>query len=244
MLVPPGGSSLPSPPPTPSPRLAPLPPRIRCPVCLEHGTPKDFGRCIGAPGSSVHAHHPKEDRGGVSKSLKRKRSPPRLQTGRKAHPPRTAPCHTCLDDIGEEEGLVWGRCDNRECWSRKGEVKGGSVGLACPSCSPEGGLGCAHKWICDLCAFFSTSKRPLVWECRGCQNPFCDECPEVHADDEEDEDKCIDCGKGDFLCQDCRHQIFNSSPRSVDFEFEQVRIQPSTIAPTAYPHCVEAVEVF
>jgi hypothetical protein len=123
-------------------------------------------------------------------------------------------------------------------------VKGGSVGLACPSCSPEGGLGCAHKWICDLCAFFSSSKRPLVWECRGCQNPFCDQCPEVHADDEEDEDKCIDCGKGDFFCQDCSQNILNNSPRSIEFEHDQgqstfswrCRLCTSPVCSSCLPH--------
>ncbi|KAK7462227.1 hypothetical protein VKT23_007830 [Stygiomarasmius scandens] len=189
------------------------PNRVQCPICLRFSSTKDLGRCLGVPtadyplkASTNHCHSAPNPR-------KRKRT-----EMRSAHDIKFAPCHECLDSIGEEDGRVWGRCDNPKCWSRRGETKSSAytadgfvtgligaeddgmvahdvgIGLVCPACSPEGGLGCEHKWICDLCAFWG--KFPLVWECPGCQNDFCDKCPGML-------DRCVECGCSD-LCRDCR----------------------------------------
>ncbi|KAH7878544.1 uncharacterized protein C8R40DRAFT_1218908 [Lentinula edodes] len=68
-----------------------------------------------------------------------------------------------------------------------------TLGLVCPKCSPEGGLDCSHKWICDICAFWN--KHPLVWECPGCLDDYCDEC------EEEKNDPCeiIICTPGEMI---------------------------------------------
>ncbi|KAJ3756366.1 hypothetical protein EV360DRAFT_72035 [Lentinula raphanica] len=184
--------------------------KLQCPICRRILPSKEFGQCIGAPTSEFPVLR---DQNGMT-SRKRKRT-----ESRTAHETRSAPCHDCLDNLGEEEGETWGRCDNPNCWSRGDQAKlrmsgpfadeddypffGRSMlrptpssfvlrprpqsdrpanpnkhklGLVCPQCSPEGGLGCSHKWICDVCAFWE--KQPLVWECPGCLNDYCDECEE------------------------------------------------------------------
>jgi len=78
------------------------------------------------------------------------------------------------------------------------------VSLVCPKCTPEGGLGCSHKWICDICAFWD--KHPLVWECPGCLNDYCNECD---GELDWEEERCVECGKRG-LCGACRNG--SSSP--------------------------------
>ncbi|KAJ3746851.1 hypothetical protein DFH05DRAFT_992284 [Lentinula detonsa] len=218
------------------------PAKLQCPICCRFCPARDFGQCIGAPISEFPLLK------GQSGTTTRKRK--RTET-RTAHEVVLAPCHDCLDSLGEEEGATWGRCDNPKCWSRTEDslrastIKatgtfsgddfffGGSIsrptlsfnpgiprqtdsadtnkrrlGLVCPKCSPEGGLGCSHKWICDMCAFWD--KRPLVWECPGCLNDYCDECEEVCFGGFEEEERCFECGKRD-LCRRCRESL-SSTP--------------------------------
>ncbi|THU86151.1 hypothetical protein K435DRAFT_371593 [Dendrothele bispora CBS 962.96] len=229
--------------------------RVQCPICFRLSSTKDFGRCLGVPtadyplksSTNYQCHGVSTGIGfgiggggvaapGLTNTNPRKRKRTEL---RSAHEVQFAPCHECLDTIGEEDGRVWGRCDNPKCWSRRGETTSNSsssansgsgygsgvdglpgalgvvdqsdddlatttttmtsshvacIGLVCPKCSPEGGLGCEHKWICDMCAFWG--KFPLVWECPGCHNDFCDKCPEM-------QDRCVECGCSD-LCRDCK----------------------------------------
>lgn len=80
--------------------------RIQCPMCLRFFPARDFGRCIGAPTSEFP----------LLTTRKRKRT-----ETRNAHETTLAPCHDCLDRLGEDEGATWGRCDNPKCWSRRGE---------------------------------------------------------------------------------------------------------------------------
>ncbi|KIK63941.1 hypothetical protein GYMLUDRAFT_71407 [Collybiopsis luxurians FD-317 M1] len=215
--------------------------RMQCPMCLRFFPAPSFGRCFGVP----TAEFPQSG----TNTRKRKRTETRA-----AHEMLLAPCHDCLDSLGEDEGATWGRCDNAKCWSRRGEslspnsffgkpsraarttvlgsplddqihfdpypssrsngaldphkcdptahgeVSPTGLGLVCPKCSPEGGLGCAHKWICDVCAFWD--QNPLVWECPGCLNDYCDECEESEMGQLELE-RCAECGKRD-LCRACR----------------------------------------
>ncbi|KAJ3903573.1 hypothetical protein F5879DRAFT_959072 [Lentinula edodes] len=213
--------------------------KLQCPTCCSFFPEKDFGRCIGAPVSEFPLLIGTNPR-------KRKRTETRT-----AHDTALAPCHACLDNLGEEEGATWGRCDNPKCWSRKEDAftmkptsdgdfseddhidsffRGSmfrptmpfdpsraqldgkrTLGLVCPKCSPEGGLGCSHKWICDICAFWD--KHPLVWECPGCLDDYCDECEEVYFGGLTEEERCFECGKRD-LCRRCREGL--SSPTDSD----------------------------
>ncbi|KAJ3837753.1 hypothetical protein F5878DRAFT_202140 [Lentinula raphanica] len=219
--------------------------KLQCPICRRILPSKEFGQCIGAPTSEFPVLR---DQNGMT-SRKRKRT-----ESRTAHETRSAPCHDCLDNLGEEEGETWGRCDNPNCWSRGDQAKSRmsgpfadeddypffgrsmlrptpssfvlrprpqpdrpanpnkhKLGLVCPQCSPEGGLGCSHKWICDVCAFWE--KQPLVWECPGCLNDYCDECEEVCFGGLDEEERCFECGKRD-LCRGCRENFLSGSPSS------------------------------
>ncbi|KAF9062039.1 hypothetical protein BDP27DRAFT_1337141 [Rhodocollybia butyracea] len=228
---------------------------LQCPLCLRFSSVKKFGRCIGAP----TAEFPLLETQGGMNTRKRKRT-----ESRAAHEVALAPCHDCLDNLGEDEGATWGRCDNADCWSRRGESSSKSgwaslddarnidrdgdysdkhscfdsilgmptsknpislhprnlhldsvngvdslgLGLVCPKCTPEGGLGCSHKWICDICAFWD--KHPLVWECPGCLNDYCDECEDAYLGDSVELERCVECGRRD-LCGACRRGTSNSN---------------------------------
>ncbi|KAJ8079827.1 hypothetical protein PM082_016651 [Marasmius tenuissimus] len=162
-----------SPPLTPPSQPEHLPTSV-CPI-LGCRT-KSSGRCIGAP-VIVQEERPAATTGRKRKREARYHGPAESSTTDglqpiRAHSPRMAPCNDCLDD---DESLLWGSCDNPSCWSRRdglehsarSEGKGKrrelqrSLALICPDCSPEGGLGCEHSWICDLCAFSDPSSTSL-----------------------------------------------------------------------------------
>ncbi|KAF9061879.1 hypothetical protein BDP27DRAFT_1337485 [Rhodocollybia butyracea] len=78
---------------------------LQCPLCLRFSSVKKFGRCIGAP----TAEFPLLETQGGMNTRKRKRT-----ESRAAHEVALAPCHDCLDNLGEDEGATWGRCDNAD----------------------------------------------------------------------------------------------------------------------------------
>ncbi|KAG7087906.1 hypothetical protein E1B28_011953 [Marasmius oreades] len=149
----------------PSIQLANLPDCL-CPIARCDS--RSFGICVGAPVKDILAG---SSRSLTGSSRKRKREEQEQwcssasgndhETSDQhiipAHAPKVAPCNDCLDD---DESLLWGRCDNKGCWSRCYEPKRNKsknskkhssnadqqvraspeIALICPDCSPEGAL--------------------------------------------------------------------------------------------------------
>ncbi|KAJ4488924.1 hypothetical protein C8J55DRAFT_317594 [Lentinula edodes] len=109
------------------------------------------------------------------------------------HPPRLAPCSTCLP------ASIWRLCSNdSNCWS--------ASRLICPDCSPKGGKKCVGNhpaWIYDSCACYSGDTP--IWDCSSCGNSYCTECRSFSSK------KCDQCGASE-ICKKCQ-QKQNRTPK-------------------------------
>ncbi|KAH7872757.1 uncharacterized protein C8R40DRAFT_417295 [Lentinula edodes] len=110
------------------------------------------------------------------------------------HPPRLAPCSTCLP------ASIWRLCSNDfNCWSVSR--------LICPDCSPKGGKKCIGNhpaWICDSCA--CSSGGTPIWDCSSCGKSYCTECRSSTSK------KCDQCGASE-ICKKCQEKQ-NRTPKA------------------------------